>query len=310
MTASTTSKPELSLADVDRFLRDHYAAVTHITLLKGGAWSTAFGFNSGGEPLVVRFGQHGEDYAKDRMAANWSLPLLPTPPVFEVGEAFDGAFAVSQRLHGDKLDGLPAQRLTIAVDALMQSLVVLRTVELPGRGYGIWLAPDGTAPHRSWRDFLVAVPHRDDVRLRGWRERLAAVPDAQRVFDRGQLLLEQLAHHCADERGVIHSDLLYGNVLVSQDNRISAIFDWGNSLAGDSLYDVAWLMFWAPWHPGIDVDRVRRSAWTHFGGAEFDERLTCYQLHIALAGMQYQAFAGLSDDLDATARRTTLLLHR
>jgi hygromycin-B 4-O-kinase len=106
----------------------------------------------------------------------------------------------------------------------------------------------------------------------------------------------------------VHGDLLAGNVLVSPRNRVGAVLDWGNSLAGDPLYDLAWLMFWAPWHPGIDPVRVRRAARSRFGAAGLEERLLCYQLHIALDGMQYQAFAGRTDDLAATAGHASSLL--
>jgi hygromycin-B 4-O-kinase len=92
---------------------------------------------------------------------------------------------------------------------------------------------------------------------------------------------------------------------VSADNQITAVLDWGNSLAGDPLYDIAWLMFWSPWHPGLDPTRLSEWARSRSDRADFDERLLSYQLHAALDGMQYQAFAGLDDDLDATARRTT-----
>jgi len=210
-------------------------------------------------------------------------------------------FAVSERLDDDRLDALPADRLAVAIDSLIETLRVIEEVTLPGAGYGGWVAPTGDAPHDSWRDFLVAVPDRDDERLRGWRERLRTVPIAQGVFDRAQRLLEQLVHHCPDRRGVVHGDLLAGNVLVTA---VSAIRDWGNALAGDPLYDLAWLTFWAPWHPGIDARRVRRALDSRHSGVGLNERLLCCQLHIALDGMQYQAFAGHDRDLAVTAART------
>jgi hygromycin-B 4-O-kinase len=303
------AKRAMELAEVDQFLRDRYDTIDGVTLLKGGAWSTAFEFRVGEQSLVIRFGEHVDDYEKDRMAAAWARPLLPIPAVLDVGEAFDGAFAVSERLEGEKLDAVPPDRMPLAIDSLMETLEVLETVTLPGQGYGMWLAPTGEAPHETWRDFLTSVPHRDAARIHGWRQRLAAAPDAQLVFHRAQRLLEQLVHHCPSRRRVVHGDLLAGNVLVTPDDRIGAVFDWGNALAGDPLYDLAWLMFWAPWHPGIDPARVRRAAESRFANRDLDERLLCYQLHIALDGLQYQAFAGLNHDLDATAKHTSSLLN-
>ena len=76
------AKLELNIAAVDRFLRGRYETVRDITLLKGGAWSTAYGFRTADRRLVVRFGQHGEDYEKDRwrsgcstgLSTHWRLP--------------------------------------------------------------------------------------------------------------------------------------------------------------------------------------------------------------------------------------------
>lgn len=225
------TKPAVDPSDVDRFLRDRYEGADGVTLLKGGAWSTAFGFRLGEQSLVVRFGRHVEDYEKDRMASAWARLLLPIPAVLDVGEAFDGAFAVSERLDGQPLDAVPADRMPFAIESLIDTLRDLEHVALPGSGYGPWRAPTGNASHQTWHDFLTSVPHRDSARIHGWRERLTALTDASLVFDRAQRLLEDLVHHCPDRRSVVHGDLLAGNVLVTTDDRISAVLDWGNSRA-------------------------------------------------------------------------------
>jgi hygromycin-B 4-O-kinase len=299
---------EPSLADVEAFLQQRYGAVRHVGLLHGGAWSTAYAFDVDAGRFVARFGRYIEDYEKDRMASAWSQPGLPIPEVVAIGEAFDGFFAVSRRVDGDKFDALPPERLAVALESLVESLVVLEQVDLGGSGYGNWTAPSGDARYESWRAFLVSVSSRDDARLRGWNERLVHDRYASAVFNRAQAITERLSASCPELRSVVHSDLLHGNVLVADDDRIVAIFDWGCGLAGDPLYDLAWLMFWAPWHPGIDPDRVRRLAADQFDSRSIDDRLACYQLHIALMGMQYQAFAELDADLTATAAHTDHLL--
>jgi hygromycin-B 4-O-kinase len=295
------------LHDVERFLTARYGPIDDLAPLAGGVWSSAFGFRVGERALVVRFGEHVGDYEKDRMAAAWSPPL-PIPAVLDVGDADGAAFAVSERIAGEPLDALTPERMPVAIDSLLGALEALGHVTLPGRGHGMWWAPTGDAAHATWSDFLTSVPERDDSRIAGWRPRLAASPVAQDVFDRAQRDVVELAAQVSDARDVVHGDLLAGNVLVTPDDRICALLDWGNSLAGDALYDLAWLMFWAPWHPGIDPAHVRDVAAARFGAAGLDERLRCYQLHIALDGMQFQAFAGRIDDLHATAAQTSTLL--
>ena len=115
------------------------------------------------------------------MASAWARPQLPVPPVHEVGQAFGGVFAVSERMTGDHLDALPPERMSKAISALMETLLALESVALPGDGYGGWLAPAGHASHDSWYEFLLSVPDRDDARIQGWREGLDADPHARQV---------------------------------------------------------------------------------------------------------------------------------
>ena len=125
---------DLSVADVDRFLRGRYELVSDVRLLRGGRWSKAFSFKLAERPLVVRFGHHVGDFEKDRMAATWTRPLLPIPSVVEIGDAHDGVFAISARVEGDKLDELPLDRIGAAVDSLIDGLIELHEVELLAAG--------------------------------------------------------------------------------------------------------------------------------------------------------------------------------
>ena len=113
---------------------------------------------------------------------------------------------------------------------------------------------------------------------------------------------------CPEGRHLVHSDLLNYNVLVD-DQRIAAVLDWGSSLYGAFLYDLAWFAFWSPWYPAwerIDFALEARDHYAATGVAvpRFDERLRCYQVHIGLGAQAYNAFRGRWAELAATARRT------
>ena len=291
------------------FLADRFPKVSDVVQLHGGEWSRAFAFRSEDRELVVRFGQYREDYEKDRIAADWVKPGLPIPAFVEIGDAFGGVYAVSQRLHGGKIHDLAIDRRQAVVPKLFDVLTAIHEIELPGAGFGMWDAPRCDAPHSSWPDYLVSIGDRGEDRLRHWRQRLAEHPNARTVFDRGLRALGQLAPSCPNIRRVVHNDLLL-NVLVSTDNEVSAVFDWGNSLAGDPLYDVAMLYATAHVHARIDPAQIMHVARDRFDEPDFDARVACYELHIALDAMQYCAYAGLSGELDATMRRIDALLDR
>jgi aminoglycoside phosphotransferase (APT) family kinase protein len=304
-------KPMPSLAAVLDFLRTRHPDAHDLTALHGGEWSSAFAFRaSHSERLVIRFGHHPDDYGKDRLAAGWSRPGLPVPEFLAMGEALDVHYAITRHVDGTRLNELPTERMRRAIPNLFAAMAQLREITPPGAGFGLWTAPEANAPHAHWRDVLCAVAHRDDARLAGWRDALRAHADVQRIFDAAQQAVERLAPHCPDERRLVHDDLLYGNVLVDEYDRIAAVLDWGTSMVGDPLHEVAPLLFWQPWYPGIDTTQVEALARAAFPVPGYEERVAACQLHTALSGMQYQAFAGFLTDLNTTAAHTARLLAR
>jgi hygromycin-B 4-O-kinase len=276
-----------------------------------GEWSRAYAFRRGDAEFVIRFGAYPEDFQKDRLAALYGSRDLPIPVVTEIGDAFDGSYAISERAYGEFLDDLDAAQMRRVLPALFAALDVARQADLSSTaGYGMWGA-DGVAPYPSWRSALLDVASdRPADRTHGWRERLRASPTGAGPFEEALGHLHRLVDSCPEERHLIHSDLLNRNVLVA-DDRISAVIDWGCGMYGDFLYDLSWLLFWAPWYPawqGIDFQREAERHYTAIGleVPNFEERLRCYQVHIGLAGQAYNAYKGEErwTDLEATAQRT------
>ncbi len=244
------------------------------------------------------------------MAAH-SAALLPIPAVIEIGAAGDGYFAVSERAHGELLNGLHGPGMRSALPGLLAALDALRAIDVSGtKGYGIW-APDGTGPARNWAQALLAISQ-ETIRVPGWRSALAASPVGIGPFDRGYARLRELAEGLPEERHVVHGDLLNHNVLV-QGSRVTAVIDWGNALYGDWLYDAAWLIFWWPWFPqwhDIDITPELKRHWEQQGGLPSDlhHRLQAYLVHIGLDAMAYNAFRGRWDDLARNASQISELM--
>lgn len=298
-------------SEVEAFLASRLGGgVAGVTRLHGGEWSTAYAFTHRGNPLVARFSRVDEDFAKDRVAADFAAPGLPVPRVTEIGEAFDGYFAISERAAGRPLDSLSGAELRATFPSLLDALDVIRRTDLRGAsGFGRWAA-SGDAPFASWSSFLLAVEHGPAPisRISGWRERLAASPTRTGPFDRAYERLQHLAGRLPDVRHLVHADLLNGNVLVSGAT-VSAVLDWGNALYGDFLYDVAWFELWSPWCPAWHGIDFAAEAQRHFGARgidvpHFEARMTACLIQIGLDGQAYSAFKERWDDVEETARRT------
>lgn len=298
-----------SVAAATAFLGTRFPQVADVELIGGGEWSQAFSFRDGSRELVVRFGAHVEDYQKDELAYRYAGPDLPIPRVLEIGNAFDGYYAVSTRRYGEPLDHLDRAGLEEALPSILRFLDALRLADISNTsGYGMW-TPDGDAPFATWRDCLLAV--RDDTvypRSQGWRATLEARPADLEVFEAGYRHLESLVHSVGEARHLVHEDIVGDNVRIS-DGQVTAVVDSGNARYGDFLYDLARLTFWVPWYPAWrDVDIVG-AARRHYSsiGLEipaFEERLRACQIYIGLEAQAYNVFTERWDELAKSGQRT------
>lgn len=286
--------------------------VDGVAPLGAGAWSRAYAFSRDGAALVARFGQYVDDFEADRDAMAFDGSALPVPRTITIASTdqhgMDGYVSISERAHGEfpeELDGARWQRLIPAWSAMMRELWSHRPAD--------W-TPGLRARFRAdadWADWLLSVGHDpEDARNHGWRQKLAASPGGFTAFDRGFAALQELAAGDAvasAERTMAHRDLINHNVLIDGD-RVTAVFDWGCGLVSDPLYDLAWLDFWAPWHPGITALNPRTAfdpLITELGhsAADIDQRWRACAIHIALDHLAYNAFIDNQENLAGTTER-------
>lgn len=302
---------------VDATQAQHFLADTleidsrQVELVGEGAWSRCFGFRRGEQELVIRFGNHVDDFQKDRLAHVYCTPELPIPEVLEIGRAFDGYYAISTRAHGIPLENVRDTQWSALVPALVSALEAMRITDLSAAsGFGGW-GDGGEASHTLWSEHLLAVADdAPDQRTHGWRERLASSPEGEATFIWGLDLLRRVVSD-AVPRSLLHCDLINRNVLVDE-SRITAIFDWGCSRYGDHLYDLAWFEFWAPWHPNLDIQHLRLALEQRWREVDYipenlKPRLLACHLHIGLDHLAYNAYLGNWETLAATARQMRTL---
>jgi len=301
--------------EAQAFIKDHFGErASEITQLPGGDWSQAYAFTLDGQKAVVRFGVHDEDYRKDQIMAGWSSEKVPIPKVIEVGETDHGFFAVSERAEGQFLDTLDNRRMEALLPSLFSVMDAIGDLDISNtEGYGNW-GSDLKGPQKSWPEALLHQfgEDRPGSRNHGWRAALETSRDGAHDFDAALVTLERLAKHMPAERHLIHHDLLYHNVLV-QGDKISAVLDWGNSLYGDHLYDAAWLLYCQPRYtnwPDIDLYGALHQHWETNGevSKDLEARLLCYQIHVGLDALSYDAFKGEWGQFELNRRQAMSLV--
>ncbi|MGI9622143.1 MAG: phosphotransferase family protein [Acidimicrobiales bacterium] len=301
---------ELSAEEVTRFLKDTLdldaAGVVHVA---DGAWSSCFGFAMGDCDLVIRFGDHAEDYLRDERASRWASRDLPIPEVTEIGSGLGTEYAISQRASGTPLEDNDWAQLGAAIARLLESLRLADLGNHPG--WGRWDG-SGAAAFQSWREYLLSVESdAPQTRTSGWRAKLEQqAPVAFERFRQWHRLLETIA---VDDvpRSLVHRDLVNANVHARK-AQITGVFDWGESIYGDHLYDLAVLDFWSPWLPKAkpQIARSELDAIWERDGIEIENRqerfAACY-LHIGLDHIAYNAHRNDWSAVAAVSARTTEL---
>jgi aminoglycoside phosphotransferase (APT) family kinase protein len=296
-----------ALEQVRAFLDAHHGkAVDGIEPLGGGFWSSAYGYRVDDLDLVLRLGRHREWFETDRAAMAYSSPELPVPDVLDIGDAFDGSYAISVRRYGRFLETVMPHEAETAGPLIVRLLTALKAV------------PSGGSIS-SWQDWLraglVDQPGRPQS---GWRAKLAAEPTLDALFDRCRSRVDELMHAVPERRDLVHGDLLHSNVLIDADaSRVNAIFSWKCSTRGDFMFDVAWCTFWGAFHPGIAAaavfDRVASDPSMAADPQALDraaQRHHCYELHIGATHLGWHAWTGERDALDAVAAQTAKVLER
>jgi len=279
-------------ARVRELLREHVSTeLGEVQQLTGGFFSRAYAVTAGGDDYVVRLNNAAhaaEGFAKDAYAfQHFASASLPIPRTFAIGVSGDDAFSISQRMPGRMLEACSPEERRRALPALLDTLDVIGQADVSAsRGYGDW-SIDGNGRHLSWHGYLTAIVENDeDGYYANWHamyENSFLERDVYEVVYRRML---ELLPHCPEERGLIHNDYWFMNVL-AEGERISGVIDWANALYGDPLYDVARLSWGSAaegwWY--ADGAELLRARYGHL--PDYDERITCYACHIGLDDLRF-----------------------
>ena len=309
-----THKPDVPLGEIERFLVSrHGRPIESLVPLPGGFWSAAYAYRVAGQDLVLRLGAI-RAFEADRAAMAFSAPDLPVPKVVAIGRAFGVGYAISERHYGRFLEDVRAEESVRSGPMLGSLLRALRAIE-QRPDLSVSGQPADLAPEDSWRHHLLRQLV-DDVSSPngGWRAALRQNSELERLFRACETRITGLLDACAERRHVVHGDLLYQNVLVSEDAAtVTGVFSWKRSVRGDFLYDTACCTFFSPWYPGVgaaDPWAVTLSTLTPEQRLDAGARHHCYELTIGASHLGGYLRTNDEANLRAAQRRLTEILER
>lgn len=209
----------------------------------------------------------------------WTNGEVPVPRTHALGfsRSLDQYFAITTRAPGVIWDTLSPSRAQALLAELLGVLSALHQVPPPGAGAGHWLPSGGEALFDTWPAYL-----RDQAQQ---LVRFCARPSsASRLSDYRQLFHDKI-EACPMLRYWVHGDFGFSNVVVHQD-QITGVLDWAESLYGDYVYDLAWLVFWGQ---SLDYQAAihRHYSFPEDAPKNLRDRLECYQLLIGLKALRF-----------------------
>lgn len=283
-----------------------------VELIGSGAWSNAFLFENKGLMNVIRVSEFLDNFEKDYYMSKFSSEDLPIPKFITYGQYRNDFYCVTEFKKGTFFEKLPAESLNLILNSifsLFKSLLEINIEDTKGYGY---FDKDGNGEFNSWKDFLLSVNDNNNPMLFGWRANLAQEKDIYFEYKKLLEIFKTKIQYCPELRNIIHSDLLNFNLLAN-DEKISAVLDWGSAKIGDPLYDLAWFEFYEPYYPEFTrinlCSNLKSYVYSIIGDKKnFEERLLCYKLHIALDSIIYNASRKQWDYAkDAIQRALTIL---
>ncbi|MEO5646681.1 MAG: phosphotransferase [Candidatus Paceibacterota bacterium] len=302
---ASTHKTKMEQESAVSFLEMFYnEPVFNVETIAGGEGSQAFGYESNGEPLILRVNRHSDEgFKKDEYAfKNFESAEILIPEIREVGHTEDGQyFAISEKAEGIMFKNVTDEEFDVALPSLFETLNAIHAINISDKeGYGKWNS-EGVADKESWKEVMLSV---DMYAIYMFESTFLEKDLWDKVYGR----LTELLSYCPDEKHLVHGDYTFDN-LITKNGKITGVLDWADSMYGDPLYDIACISFWAK---DFDYEKAYLKFSESMGKKieNFDERILCYKLYIGLSTLSFYAYSNQKDKYEHSKNKLLNLIHQ
>ncbi len=308
-TKESTYKTRIKDGYFVSFLKSRYGKeVGNINPLKGGEISQAFTFDTPDGGYVIRVNRHGTDgFKKDNYAyLNFNSETVPVPKIIDIGQIDDTySFALAKRADGASMKSIiqeARREKKLAPDFVplcLETLDAIHAIDISNTsGFGAW-KDDGQANKSSWKEFIMSIGKEG-----WWAEMFKTTFLEEGLYTSLYERLGQLIEFCPEQRYLIHGDFGLNNILFDG-QKVVGVTDWSDSKYGDFVYDAAWLSFWPSEY---DFTTLCIKHYAKKVVINYEKRLLCYQIHIALTMLSFFAKSIQKEKYDWTKHRIEELM--
>lgn len=300
----STLKTKIDETEVLLFLQKKIdPGITSLEFLKGGEMSQAFAYALKDKQYVIRINSEDYSFKKDKYAyENYNSPQILIPKIVSIGTYNHNLkYCISEKIHGNTLDSGKDENRQYLVQ-LFNTILQIQNIKLSLGNYG-WWDEKGNANFKTWKDYIL---HKKDDIYSNWDELEKTTFLEKSIVDAAYSLIENLLEYVPEERVLVHADMGYDNVFF-ENGKVSGVIDWGESLYGDGLCDIAFLHFWSS---SVDISNEFKVFAGNSGRIyeNYEERMKCYMLFLGVGAIGFFAKSGQKEKYDKSKKRIEELL--
>ena len=231
---------------------------------------------------------------------------IPLRNLLKHGEFLDYRYIITEKVIGKSFENLSEEEFNNSITEIITTLKRISEADISNFSNFGWLDEDGNGKSESWISHLAFVREEEPGCFYGnWHELFDSTFLEKDKFDFYFEKMKSFFPYLPYERKLIHSGYCGGNILFNN-GKISAILDWQDARYGDSVYDLAYMIFW------MDKNRAQKCTSEYVKEFNIDsdqnnllERINCYKYYIGLDCMR---FAAKTNNKDFYSFVTGLLL--
>lgn len=273
----TTSLSELT----DHIYHNFSPGVSNIVPIQGGERSITYSFSANGKDFIIRINREVEGFQKDKNAYEDFQNLIPVPKMLKIGSYQSGYYAISEKAKGT----VPDDTKGLSHYLIENIFLILDAIHVPAKiddKYGL-IDSAREAHFETWeeyifKDYILVVKKNGDYYT--WKEIYAKSKNDIEEFKNIEKRIKGLIKYIPKEKYFIHGDFGGSNLIVD-DDKVTAVIDWSESMYGDFLFDIAYYAFW---RGDTELIKMYKNYCVKKDRAipYFEERILCHQLFIGL----------------------------